>query len=79
VAFGIFNFLAYGTTATVARRIGAGDPKSAAEHGVAGVWLALGLGLALAAFGLALSGPIVPRWARRRGSRPTRAPTCGSR
>jgi len=59
VAFGIFNFLAYGTTATVARRVGAGDPKSAAEHGVAGVWLALGLGLALAAVGFALTGPIV--------------------
>jgi putative MATE family efflux protein len=59
VAFGIFNFLAYGTTATVARRIGAGDPGAAAEHGVAGVWLALGLGVALAAVGLALSGPIV--------------------
>lgn len=59
VAFGIFNFLAYGTTATVARRIGAGDPKAAAEHGVAGVWLALGLGVMLAAVGLALSAPIV--------------------
>ncbi len=59
VAFGIFNFLAYGTTATVARRVGAGDPKGAAEHGVAGVWLALGLGIALTVIGLALSGPIV--------------------
>jgi putative MATE family efflux protein len=59
VAFGIFNFLAYGTTATVARRIGADDRKGAAEHGVAGVWLALGLGVALAVVGLALSGPIV--------------------
>jgi putative MATE family efflux protein len=59
VAFGIFNFLAYGTTSTVARRIGAGDPKAAAEHGVAGVWLALGLGVALAVVGLMLSGPIV--------------------
>ena len=59
VAFGIFNFLAYGTTATVARRIGAGDPKGAAEHGVAGVWLALGLGVALTVVGIALSGPIV--------------------
>jgi putative MATE family efflux protein len=59
VAFGIFNFLAYGTTATVARRIGAGDRRAAAEHGVAGVWLALGLGVALATAGLALSGPIV--------------------
>jgi len=59
VAFGIFNFLAYGTTATVARRIGVGDRRAAAEHGVAGVWLALGLGVALATVGLALSGPIV--------------------
>ncbi|MDQ1379537.1 MAG: hypothetical protein QOJ71_256 [Actinomycetota bacterium] len=59
VAFGVFNFLAYGTTATVARRIGAGDRKAAAEHGVAGVWLALGLGIALAVVGIALSGPIV--------------------
>ncbi len=59
MAFGIFNFLAYGTTATVARRLGAGDRKGAAEHGVAGVWLALGLGIGLAGLGLALSGPIV--------------------
>ena len=59
VAFGIFNFLAYGTTATVARRLGAGDRKAAAEHGVAGVWLALGLGVTLAVLGIALSGPIV--------------------
>jgi putative MATE family efflux protein len=59
IAFGIFNFLAYGTTASVARRIGAGDSRGAAEHGVAGVWLALGLGLSLTIFGLALSGPIV--------------------
>lgn len=59
VAFGLFNFLAYGTTATVARRVGAGDPKGAAEHGVAGIWLAAGLGLALAVIGLAVSGPVV--------------------
>ena len=43
-AFGIFNFLAYSTTAAVARRIGAGDERAAAEHGVDGIWLALGLG-----------------------------------
>ena len=57
--FGVFNFLAYGTTATVARRVGAGDRRGAAEHGVAGVWLALGLGLALTALGLLLADPIV--------------------
>jgi putative MATE family efflux protein len=51
--------LAYGTTATVARRVGAGDEKAAAEHGVAGIWLALGLGVAVAAVGIIFSGPIV--------------------
>jgi putative MATE family efflux protein len=59
VVFGIFNFLAYGTTAIVARRLGAGDRRAAAEHGVAGMWLAVGLGLALTALGLALAEPIV--------------------
>ena len=57
--FGVFNFLAYGTTATVARRLGAGDHKAAAEHGVAGIWLALGLGCALTVGGLVLANPIV--------------------
>jgi putative MATE family efflux protein len=57
--FGIFNFLAYGTTAIVARRLGAGDRRAAAEHGVAGMWLAVGLGLALTTLGLALAQPIV--------------------
>ena len=57
--FGVFNFLAYGTTATVARRVGAGNPRGAAEHGVAGLWLALGLGLLLTVIGLLLAGPIV--------------------
>jgi putative MATE family efflux protein len=57
--FGIFNFLAYGATATVARRMGAGDRRGATHHGIAGMWLALALGVALAALGLALSGPVV--------------------
>ncbi len=57
--FGIFNFLAYGATATVARRIGAGDRRGATQHGVAGMWLALALGIGLAALGLTLAGPIV--------------------
>lgn len=58
-AFGIFNFLAFGTTAAVARRFGAGDRKAAAEHGVAGLWLALGLGLGLTIAGLALAPAVV--------------------
>ena len=57
--FGIFNFLAYGTTAAVARRIGAGDRKRAAEQGVDGMWLGLFLGLGLMAAGLALAPWIV--------------------
>ena len=58
-AFGIFNFLAYCTTAAGARRIGAREPRAAAEHGVAGLWLAAGLGLALTVLGLAFAPLIV--------------------
>jgi putative MATE family efflux protein len=50
--FGIFNFLAYTTTGTVARHVGAGDERAAVEHGIDGVWLAIGLGLALTVFGV---------------------------
>ena len=39
-------FLAYGTTAAVARRLGAGDLRSALAHGVDGCWLAVLVGLA---------------------------------
>jgi putative MATE family efflux protein len=57
--FGVFNFLAYGTTAAVARRIGAGEHKAAAEQGIAGLWLALGLGIALTTAGLLAAPAIV--------------------
>lgn len=57
--FGLCNFLAYGTTAAVARRVGAGDDAGAADQGVAGMWLALGLGLALLVVGVAFAGPVV--------------------
>lgn len=59
VAFGIFNFLAYATTAAVARRIGAGDRTRAAEQGVDSLWLALGLGLALTIVGLVVAPAVV--------------------
>lgn len=39
-------FLAYGTTASVARRIGAGDLRGAITQGIDGIWLATGIGLA---------------------------------
>lgn len=41
---GVFVFLAYGSTATVARLVGANREKDAAESGVQAMWLALTLG-----------------------------------
>jgi putative MATE family efflux protein len=43
-----FVFLAYGTTAAVARRVGAGDRLGGLQQGVDGLWLAAGLGVAVA-------------------------------
>ena len=43
-----FVFLAYGTTAAVARRVGAGDRPGALQQGIDGLWLAAGLGVAVA-------------------------------
>ncbi len=40
----VFVFLAYGTTASVARRLGAGDLPGALAQGVDGMWLALAIG-----------------------------------
>ncbi len=57
-AFSLFNFLAYSTTASVARQVGARNPRRAAELGVDGLWLAAGLGVALTALGLLLASPI---------------------
>lgn len=48
-AVGVFVFLAYATTAAVARRTGAGDPAAALRQGVDGIWLALLLGAAVVA------------------------------
>ena len=53
---GLCVFLAYATTAAVARRIGAGRRREALQSGVDGLWLALGLGVVLAAL-LALVAP----------------------
>ena len=52
---GICVFLAYGTTSAVARRIGAGDHRGALSQGIDGLWLALLLGVVLAAAGLLLA------------------------
>ena len=53
---GLCIFLAYGTTATVGRRLGAGDLRGALADGVAGTWLAVLVGVALAALLAATSG-----------------------
>jgi len=48
-AANVFVFLAYGTTSTVARQVGAGSARAAVAAGVAGLWLALVLGVVTAA------------------------------
>jgi putative MATE family efflux protein len=58
-AYWLFGFLAYGTTGTVSRLIGAGDERRAAAEGVQGVWLGLLLGLGVGAIGLALAPQLV--------------------
>lgn len=54
-AVGLCVFLAYATTAVVARKIGAGDRTGALQVGVDGLWLAAGLGVLLAAAVIALA------------------------
>lgn len=52
-------FLAYGTTAAVARMLGAGDRRGALRQGVDGCWLALLIGTGSLALGLPLTSWIV--------------------
>ena len=59
--YSIFIFLAYGTTAAVARLIGAGDEREAAHQAVQSVWLALGISALLVPAGL-VSAPALVRW-----------------
>ena len=56
---GLCIFLAYGTTAGVARHLGAGDLRGALAQGVDGLWLAAGIGVAVTALGVVLAGPLV--------------------
>jgi putative MATE family efflux protein len=58
-AVGLCVFLAYGTTASVARRVGAGDVRSALTEGVDGLWLAIGIGALTTVLGVVLSGRLV--------------------
>jgi putative MATE family efflux protein len=52
-------FLAYGTTASVARRLGAGDLRGALQQGVDGIWLALLIGAVAVVLGEALTPVVV--------------------
>jgi putative MATE family efflux protein len=58
-AIGLCIFLAYGTTASVARRVGAGDEPGALAQGVDGLWLAVLIGVVVTVLGIALTGPLV--------------------
>ncbi|MFF9075323.1 MATE family efflux transporter [Streptomyces sp. NPDC014735] len=69
-AVSIFVFLAYATTAAVARRVGAGDRASAIRQGMDGIWLALLLGICV--IGVAL--PAAPSIVDVLGASDTAAP-----
>ncbi|MER5438368.1 MATE family efflux transporter [Streptomyces sp. NPDC002790] len=58
-AVSIFVFLAYATTAAVARRVGSGDLKSAIQQGMDGIWLALFLGAVVVAVALPAAPALV--------------------
>ncbi|MBP2403967.1 DNA-damage-inducible protein F [Streptomyces netropsis] len=69
-AVSVFVFLAYATTAAVARRVGAGDLPAAIRQGMDGIWLALLLGAAVIAVVL----PGAPALVDLFGASPTAAP-----
>lgn len=58
-AVGMCVFLAYGTTAAVARAVGGGEPRAAARLGIDGVWLALLIGLVATALIAATAAPLL--------------------
>ncbi|MCX4665818.1 MATE family efflux transporter [Streptomyces sp. NBC_01381] len=69
-AVSVFVFLAYATTAAVARRVGAGDLQAAIRQGMDGIWLALLLGAAVIAVVL----PTAPALVELFGASDTAAP-----
>lgn len=58
-AVSVFVFLAYATTAAVARRVGADDLRAAIRQGMDGIWLALLLGAAVVIVVLPLAPALV--------------------
>lgn len=69
-AVSVFVFLAYATTAAVARRVGADDLQAAIRQGMDGIWLALLLGAAVIAIVL----PTAPALVELFGASDTAAP-----
>lgn len=69
-AFAVFNFLAYSTTAAVARRLGAGQRREATEVGVDAAWLAIALGGVLAIVGIVAAPFVVDTMGASSGARP---------
>lgn len=69
-AVSVFVFLAYATTAAVARRVGAGDLRAAIRQGMDGIWLALLIGAAVIAVAL----PTAPALMELFGASDTAAP-----
>jgi len=55
-------FLAYGTTASVARRVGAGDTEGALAQGVDGLWLAALIGVVVTVAVLPVTRTVVARF-----------------
>jgi putative MATE family efflux protein len=58
-AYSLFIFLAYGTTASVARLIGADQHREAAHQAIQGIWLATVAGIALALILWPLARPLI--------------------
>ncbi|WP_446039742.1 MATE family efflux transporter [Streptomyces sp. SID1121] len=69
-AVSVFVFLAYATTAAVARRVGAGDFRAAIQQGMDGIWLAILLGAGV----IAVTLPAAPWLVDVFGASPTAAP-----
>ncbi|MGW2722859.1 MATE family efflux transporter [Streptomyces sp. NPDC001492] len=69
-AVSVFVFLAYATTAAVARRVGADDLQAAIRQGMDGIWLALLLGAAVIAIVLPAAPALVELFGASAGAAP---------
>jgi putative MATE family efflux protein len=67
---GVFVFLAYATTAAVARRVGSGDRRAAVRQGIDGIWLAVFLSVPVVALAVGLAPGLI----RVFGASPTATP-----